>query len=96
MLYMNEDILRRLQKLNQLKLTDEEESEMLGFFEKQKAEMDVLNAIDTENVERMVHVMPILTVVREDVVIKNFSREELQAGAPETMDGYWQVPRLVE
>ena len=96
MLYMNSDILRRLQKLNQLKLTDEEESEMLGFFEKQKAEMDVLNAIDTENVERMVHVMPILTVVREDVVIKNFSREELQAGAPETMDGYWQVPRLVE
>ena len=27
---------------------------------------------------------------------KKFTREELQAGAPETMDGYWQVPRLVE
>lgn len=96
MLYMNSDILRRLQKLNQLKLTDTEEAEILAFFEKQKAEMDVLNAIDTENVERMVQVMPIYTVVREDVVIKNFTREELQAGAPETMDGYWQVPRLVE
>ena len=96
MFYMNSDILRRLQKLNQLKLTDEEANDMLGFFEKQKAELAVLNAIDTENVERMVHVMPILTVVREDVVIKKFSREELQAGAPETMDGYWQVPRLVE
>ena len=96
MLYMNSDILRRLQKLNQLKLTDTEEAEILAFFEKQKAEMDVLNAIDTENVERMVQVMPIYTVVREDVVIKKFTREELQAGAPETMDGYWQVPRLVE
>ena len=96
MLYMNSDILRRLQKLNQLKLTDAEEAEVLAFFEKQKAEMDVLNAIDTENVERMVQVMPIFTVVREDVVIKKFTRDELQAGAPETMDGYWQVPRLVE
>ena len=96
MLYMNGDILRRLQKLNQLKLTEAEERDVLAFFEKQKGEMDTLNAIDTENVERMVHVMPILTVVREDVVVKNFSREELQAGAPETMDGYWQVPRLVE
>lgn len=96
MLYMNEDILRRLQKLNQLKLTDAEEKEVLAFFEKQKGEMDALCAIDTESVERMVHVMPILTVVREDVVIKSFTREELQAGAPETMDGYWQVPRLVE
>ena len=96
MLYMNEDILRRLQKLNQLKLDEQEVSNVLGFFEKQKAEMDTLCAIETDNVERMVHVMPIMTVVREDVVIKKFSREELQAGAPETMDGYWQVPRLVE
>ena len=96
MLYMNSDILRRLQKLNQLKLTEAEESDVLAFFEKQAAQMDTLCAIDTENVERMVHVMPILTVVREDVVIKKFTREELQAGAPETMDGYWQVPRLVE
>ena len=96
MLYMNSDILRRLQKLNQLKLTDSEERDVLAFFEKQGAELESLNALDTENVERMVHVMPILTVVREDVVVKKFTREELQAGAPETMDGYWQVPRLVE
>ncbi|MBR0450211.1 MAG: Asp-tRNA(Asn)/Glu-tRNA(Gln) amidotransferase subunit GatC [Clostridia bacterium] len=96
MLYMNSDILRRLQKLNQLKLTDSEERDVLAFFEKQGAELESLSALDTENVERMVHVMPILTVVREDVVVKKFTREELQAGAPETMDGYWQVPRLVE
>ncbi len=96
MFYMNSDILRRLQKLNQLKLTETEESDVLAFFEKQRAEMETLCTIDTDNVERMVHVMPILTVVREDVVVKNFTREELQAGAPETMDGYWQVPRLVE
>ena len=96
MLYMNSDILRRLQKLNQLKLSDSEERDVLAFFEKQGAELESLSALDTENVERMVHVMPILTVVREDVVVKKFTREELQAGAPETMDGYWQVPRLVE
>lgn len=96
MLYMNSDILRRLQKLNQLKLTDSEERDVLAFFEKQSGEFEALCALDTESVERMVHVMPILTVVREDVVVKNFTREELQAGAPETMDGYWQVPRLVE
>ena len=93
---MNSDILRRLQKLHQLKLTEDEESDVLAFFEKQRAEMETLCAINTESVERMVHVMPILTVVRDDVVVKKFTREELQAGAPETMDGYWQVPRLVE
>ena len=32
----------------------------------------------------------------KDKVIKKYSREELQKGAPETTEGYWQVPRLVE
>jgi aspartyl/glutamyl-tRNA(Asn/Gln) amidotransferase C subunit len=44
----------------------------------------------------MVHVLPVPAVLREDVAEKNFDRDDLQKGAPETMDGYWQVPRLVE
>ena len=27
---------------------------------------------------------------------RTLSRDDLQKGAPETMDGYWQVPRVVE
>ena len=93
---MQKETLNRLQKLNQLRLTDAEETNVLSFFAVREEEMNILNSIDTENVERMVHVMPIETVVREDKVVKNFTREQLQAGAPETTDGYWQVPRLVE
>lgn len=88
--------LKRLEKLNQLRLTDEQETAFLEFWEKQAKEVEALSEIDTESVERMVHVMPIMTVVREDKVIKNFTRDELQQSAPETTDGYWQVPRLVE
>lgn len=93
---MDREVLRRLEKLNQLRLTEAEKDSFLGFFEKQTEEMAEMNAVDTENTERMVHVMPVMTVVREDKVIKNFSREDLQKGAPETTEGYWQVPRLVE
>ena len=93
---MDREVLRRLEKLNQLSLTENEKEDVLAFFAKQDDEMSVLNAIDTETVERMVHVMPLENVLREDVEIKNFSRDQLQEGAPETFDGYWQVPRLVE
>lgn len=93
---MDREILRRLEKLNQLQLTEQEKEAFLAFYSKQENEMDVINSINTDDVERMVHVMPILTVVREDKVIKKYSREELQKGAPETTEGYWQVPRLVE
>ena len=82
--------------LNQLSLTESQKEEFLAFYSKMERENALLDAIDTENVERMVHVMPIMTVVREDVVSQPFSREALQAGAPETDEGYWCVPRVVE
>ena len=93
---MEKETLHRLERLNQLMLTEKEKERILSFFEKREAELTRLDAVDTENIERMVHCMPLSTVVREDKEIKNFSREELQKGAPETLDGYWQVPRLVE
>ena len=93
---MEKDTLLLLEKVNQLALTEGERESVLRFFTSAEADKDILNAIDTENVERMVHVLPIQTVVREDVAKKLFSRDDLQKGAPETMDGYWQVPRVVE
>ena len=93
---MNNEVLIGLEKLNKLQLTEEETKKVIGFFDQQSEEMSVLNAIDTDNVERMVHVMPLTNVLREDVVIIYFTRDELQEDAPESYDGYWQVPRLVE
>ena len=93
---MERDTLRRLAMLNQLSLTEAQKDDVISFFAKRDAELSTINAIDTENVERMVHVMPIMTVVREDVVSQPFAREDLQAGAPETDEGYWCVPRVVE
>ena len=93
---MERETLRRLELLNQLRLTESEKEDVISFFAARDGELSALEAIDTSNTERMVHVMPILTVVREDVVSQPFSREALQAGAPETDEGYWCVPRVVE
>ncbi|MBR5553248.1 MAG: Asp-tRNA(Asn)/Glu-tRNA(Gln) amidotransferase subunit GatC [Clostridia bacterium] len=93
---MDRETLRKLEMLNQLSLTEEQKESVISFFDKRDSELEILNTIDTANVERMVHVMPIMTVVREDEVIKTFSREDLQKDAPETDEGYWCVPRVVE
>ena len=93
---MERDTLRRLELLNQFRLTEEQKEDVIAFFAARDAELASLDAIDTSDVERMVHVMPIMTVVREDVVSQPFSREALQSGAPETDEGYWCVPRVVE
>lgn len=93
---MDRDTLRRLGLLNQLSLTEQEKDELIAFFADREEDLKSLEKIDTENTERMVHVMPILTVVREDIAIQKFDREALQAGAPETDEGYWCVPKVVE
>lgn len=93
---MDRETLRRLEALNQLALTEEEKERMISFFAARDGELAVLNAIDTEQVERMVHVMPIYTVVREDAASQPYTREQLQAGAPDTDEGYWCVPKVLE
>ena len=93
---MDREILRRLELLNQLRLTESEKEQFLKFYADKEEEFKALDEINTETVERMVHVMPVLTVVRDDVVNQQFERDALQSGAPETDEGYWCVPRVVE
>ena len=93
---MDKETLRRLGLLNQLSLTEAQKEDIISFFADRENDLKTLEKIDTAETERMVHVMPILTVVREDVAVQRFSREDLQAGAPETDEGYWCVPKVVE
>ena len=57
---MEKDTLLLLEKVNQLSLTEKERCNVLAFFEKAEDDMTALSAIDTENVERMVNVLPMM------------------------------------
>ena len=84
------------QQLNQLSLTEKEESDMQNIFKMMKEHEDALKDIDTENVEEMIYVMSMTNVLREDVRNQQFTRESLLEGAPERSEDSWQVPRLVK
>jgi len=84
------------QQLNQIALTEQEEETVQGIFEAMRESEARLAAVDTEGVEEMVHVMPMVNVLREDERRQPFSRESLLSGAPERSEDSWQVPRLVK
>ncbi len=84
------------QQLNQLSLTESEETVMQDIFKTMSQFESKLKDIDTENVEEMVHVMPMTNVLREDERNQPFSRDSLLEGAPERSEDSWQVPRLVK
>lgn len=93
---MDRDTLMDLEHLNQLSLTPQEQDEMLAFFAAREADWEALAGIDTANVERMVHVRPLVNVLRDDVASQPFTRDDLLEQAPESMDGYWQVPQVLQ
>ena len=93
---MDKNTLRLLEMLNQLRLTEDQKNDVIDFFSIHDEKFKELECVNTDDVERMVHVMPIMTVVLEDVVTKKFTRDELQAGAPETDEYYWCVPKVME
>ena len=82
--------------LSRLELSDAEReraaselSQIIGYFE-------ALGELDTENVEPTMHALPIENVLRADEVQPGLSREAALQNAPESADGMFQVPRVVE
>jgi aspartyl-tRNA(Asn)/glutamyl-tRNA(Gln) amidotransferase subunit C len=64
-------------------------SQIIGYFEK-------MAELDTENVEPTMHALPTHNVLRPDVVRPGLSRDAALQNAPESADGMFQVPRVVE
>ena len=93
---MNRNDLLPLKKGNQLELNEAERSRLLEYFSRLQEEEKTLGAFDTSTVEKMVYVVDMTNVLREDVSKQPFTRESLLEGAPEHTDSYWQVPRLIE
>ena len=93
---MESQRLEELEKVNQLALETEERAKVVEFFSAMEKDVSAFEKVDVEGVEPMVYVMPLENVLREDESCQPFSRDDLQKGAPEVMDGYWQVPRVVE
>lgn len=58
--------------------------------------VEQLQAIDTAGVEPMAHPASASLWLREDKVTETDQRETLQEPAPETQDGYFLVPRVIE
>ncbi len=81
-------------KLARLELTEEEKekySKQLGDILKYVEQM---NKVDTNGVEPMSHAIPVVNVMREDVVVSEQTKEELMANAPSKEDGFFRVPKI--
>lgn len=93
---ITEEMVDYIALLSRLKPDGEERERLRSELEKIVSYMDVLNTLDTADIEPMSHVFPVKNVLREDVVEPSFPREELLKGAPGGDKEAYLVPKAVE
>lgn len=93
---IDESLVRRLAQLAHLELSDQE---VIQFATQLSAIVDYIekmNELNTDNVEPLVHCLPICNVFRADEVLPSLTQEQALANAPDAENGYFKVPKILE
>jgi aspartyl-tRNA(Asn)/glutamyl-tRNA(Gln) amidotransferase subunit C len=88
--------VQHVAKLARLSLTDDECQRFTEQLDRIIGYFDELNQVDTNGVEPMSHPIPVVNVMREDVVISSLGREVLMENAPLKEGSFFKVPRIGE
>ncbi|MFC7372486.1 Asp-tRNA(Asn)/Glu-tRNA(Gln) amidotransferase subunit GatC [Fictibacillus iocasae] len=89
---ISKEEVKHVANLARLAITEEEAARMLGELDAMIEFAELLNELDTENVEATTHVLDLKNVLREDKTKESLSREEALKNAPQQQDGQFKVP----
>jgi aspartyl-tRNA(Asn)/glutamyl-tRNA(Gln) amidotransferase subunit C len=82
--------------LARLEFTEEEKGKFTSQLNDILTYMDMLNRIDTANVEPMSHAIALNNAFRDDHVGTSLDHEHSLANAPEARGPFFKVPRVIE
>ncbi|MHC4592707.1 MAG: Asp-tRNA(Asn)/Glu-tRNA(Gln) amidotransferase subunit GatC [Planctomycetota bacterium] len=82
--------------LSRLELSEDEKETFAGQLGEILGYMAKLNELDTDGVEPMVHGIGGQQPVRQDEVGTSLPRSEALANAPESSEGCFRVPRIID
>lgn len=82
-------------RLARLALSDDELETYTGQLAAVLAHAADVEALDTTGVPATAHPLPLINVLREDVVVPGVGRDEVLAEAPAAEAGRFRVPRIL-
>ncbi len=92
----NEKTIKNIAQLARLRFPQEDETRFMQDIESILNWVEELKEVDVSDVEPLVSVSPRESAIRPDEVTIGGIRDELMANAPETVHGFYVVPKMVE
>ena len=91
-----EEVLHVAKNLARLALSEEEVKRLQYEMSRILVYFRQLQQLDTEDVPITSHAVPMTNVFREDKVGQSLPREEVLRNAPDQIEGFFRVPRIIE
>lgn len=93
---INDVLVQKLAVLSRLHFNDAEKQEIKKDLGKMIGFIDKLNELDTSNIEPLLHISNNVNVLRGDVVIQEYSREQALANSPIKDPQFFKVPKVIK
>lgn len=95
---MSVDIItvKRVARLARIAVSDEDAERMTGELNTILGFVEQLNEVDVSGVEPMTSVTPMDMKKREDIVSDGDKAADIVANAPESVDNFFVVPKVLE
>lgn len=88
--------VQHVAKLARLNLSDEEVATFTGQMADILAYVEKLNELNTDGVVPTSHAVPMENAFREDTVRPSIGVENALANAPDRVEGFFRVPKVIE
>ncbi len=93
---LDKKTVKNIADLARIKVADEDLEHLAGELSAILDWVEQLNGVDTDGVEPLASVVDVTLPLRTDVVSDGDCRDKVLANGPETEDGYYAVPKVVE
>ena len=93
---INKNTINKIARLSRIKLDDKESEDYINDLNSILNWVEQLNEVNTENVEPLSNISSSILPKREDISKDTNSSEEILENAPDKLEGFFAVPKVVE
>lgn len=93
---IDKDTAARVARLARISVPEQELADLADQLSNIIGFMEQLNEVDVENVDPMTSVTPTLLKQRPDLINDGNQQEKILSNAPDSREGFFAVPKVVE